>query len=370
MSPAAIRDADPTATAPPVLVCATTPAGEEPLVVLAGDSYETATERVFLDTGSGEEVLRLPLSVPVAVRPVRRFAPIPAQAVGEQALVRAVVEARRSDGPEPATAAASELARALTAALRAGDAVTSTHLAAVLESRAGTPAVYRAMTGCLAGLGQEWAQGYGTVLAERAATHAAQSVCDRLRERAAAPTRIGTVVLAVPPGERHTLALAALAHLLQSAGWPVLVVDDLPTEELAELAARPGTLAVVLSAHVTLSTASARRLLSGLREAAPDVLLAAGGAGFPRTTPFGADLVTEDPGELLRELGARSSALTTREHEVLLAVADGLTNAEIAEKLRVSPSTVKTHLDHVFTKTRTEHRAAAVARALRQGWIR
>jgi DNA-binding CsgD family transcriptional regulator/methylmalonyl-CoA mutase cobalamin-binding subunit len=226
------------------------------------------------------------------------------------------------------------------------------------------------MSDCLAAIGEDWAQGRGPVLAERTASHAAAAVASRLLAAAPAPTSCGTVVLATPPGDRHTLALTTLAHLLQAAGHPVLVVDDLPLAELAQLASSPGTAAVVLSAHASLSVVTARQLLSALRRAAPQVFLAIGGPGFPRATSAAADLVTNDVELLLKELDARSSVLTSREREVLLGVADGLTNAEIALHLGLSPSTVKTHLDHVFSKTRTEHRAAAVARALRQGWLR
>ena len=343
-----------------VLVCA--PGADEPLVVLANGSYETAAERVFYGAGPEDEVLRLPLSVPVAVRPVRRTHPVD-RPVGEQALADAVRGSRPRIADLPRQAE-----EVLGAALRSGEAAAGTHVAALLAARRGPAAVYQAISDCLAELGSAWAEGRGPVLAERAATHAAQAICDRLRAQAPAPTLCGTVVLATPPGERHTLALSALAHLLQEAGRPVHVVDDLPLEELCLLAAEPGTAAVVLSAHVDLAPAAARRLLTALRQAAPDVLLVGGGPGFPAGA--GADVVTSDLHQLQAALDQRGSALTAREREVLLAVADGHTNAEIAAQLRVSPATVKTHLDHVFVKTRTEHRAAAVACALRQGWIR
>ncbi len=56
--------------------------------------------------------------------------------------------------------------------------------------------------------------------------------------------------------------------------------------------------------------------------------------------------------------------LTQREQEVLRAAADGSTNREIAEKLWVSPHTVRTHLEHIFEKldVRTRTEAAALLR--------
>ncbi|MFN2537818.1 MAG: LuxR C-terminal-related transcriptional regulator [Mycobacteriales bacterium] len=372
MSHSALRQSEPPDS---VLVCAPRPASDEPVVVLAGSSYETDSERVFLDGADGREVVRVPLSAAISVRPVRRFPDIPPGPetdvpTGELALLRAIAHARSGLRQEDtATPAGTLLAQTFTSALRAGDAAASTHLAALLATRRGVAGVYQAISECLAELGDAWAQDRSPVLAERVATHAAMSVCDRLRANVAPPTASGTVVLATPPGERHTLALSAVAHLLQDTGRPVLVVDDLPLDELAELAAEPGTAAVVLSAHVRLSVAAARRLVTALRSSAPDALIAGGGPGFPRTASVGADVVTDDVKVLLRALDERSSALTVREREVLLAVADGLTNPEIAARLHVSASTVKTHLDHVLAKTGAEHRAAAVAQALRKGWI-
>ena len=53
-------------------------------------------------------------------------------------------------------------------------------------------------------------------------------------------------------------------------------------------------------------------------------------------------------------------ALTSREREVLALIGRGKTNGEIAAELFVSEGTVKTHVNHVFTKLRLRDRAAAV----------
>jgi DNA-binding NarL/FixJ family response regulator len=61
--------------------------------------------------------------------------------------------------------------------------------------------------------------------------------------------------------------------------------------------------------------------------------------------------------------------LTSRELEVLQLVAEGLSDAEIAERLVLSPHTVHRHVANVRTKLRLPSRAAAVAYAARAGLL-
>lgn len=61
--------------------------------------------------------------------------------------------------------------------------------------------------------------------------------------------------------------------------------------------------------------------------------------------------------------------LSLRELEVLTLAADGMSNAEIAQALVISPRTVATHVEHILGKVNAPNRAAAVAHALRQGLI-
>ncbi len=57
--------------------------------------------------------------------------------------------------------------------------------------------------------------------------------------------------------------------------------------------------------------------------------------------------------------------LTRREVEVLALVAEGLANAEIAERLVIGEATVKSHINHIFSKTGVRDRAQAVTYAFR-----
>ncbi len=67
------------------------------------------------------------------------------------------------------------------------------------------------------------------------------------------------------------------------------------------------------------------------------------------------------------ELGSRP--LSQREIEVLRLAAEGFSGPEIAERLVVNHSTVRTHFEHIYEKLGVGDRAAAVAQALRTGLI-
>jgi DNA-binding NarL/FixJ family response regulator len=68
-----------------------------------------------------------------------------------------------------------------------------------------------------------------------------------------------------------------------------------------------------------------------------------------------------------RMRGPSQENLSVRELEVLALVAKGLSNKEIARKLKISEATVKTHLLHTFEKLGVDDRTAAVTVALERG---
>ncbi|HBY97768.1 MAG TPA: hypothetical protein DEP84_28140 [Chloroflexi bacterium] len=59
--------------------------------------------------------------------------------------------------------------------------------------------------------------------------------------------------------------------------------------------------------------------------------------------------------------------LTEREREVLTLVAEGLTNNAIAERLVLSPKTVRNHVSTIFSKLQVADRAEAIIRAREAG---
>ncbi|MBD0707688.1 DNA-binding response regulator [Streptomyces sp. CBMA291] len=66
----------------------------------------------------------------------------------------------------------------------------------------------------------------------------------------------------------------------------------------------------------------------------------------------------------------QAEGLTERETEVITLVADGLSNQEIATRLRISTATVKTHINNLFAKTGVRDRAQAVRYAYQHGLVR
>jgi len=61
--------------------------------------------------------------------------------------------------------------------------------------------------------------------------------------------------------------------------------------------------------------------------------------------------------------------LTTREREILMLMAEGLSAPEIAARLCISTATVKTHQHHLYERLGVHDRAAAVAQAMRRGLV-
>lgn len=100
-----------------------------------------------------------------------------------------------------------------------------------------------------------------------------------------------------------------------------------------------------------------------LKDAPPEELLPAVRAAAAGQSALAPAIASR----LMERLVSPLPSLTLRELEVLRCVSDGLTNAEIAQKLFVSQATVKTHLVHVFEKLGVTSRTQAVAEARDRG---
>jgi DNA-binding CsgD family transcriptional regulator len=80
-----------------------------------------------------------------------------------------------------------------------------------------------------------------------------------------------------------------------------------------------------------------------------------------------AEAVLSAAGHRVRRRRDGPAGLTAREVEVLRLLVAGLSNAEIAARLYVSPNTVRAHVAHVLAKIGVHNRAAATEFAVRQG---
>jgi DNA-binding NarL/FixJ family response regulator len=83
--------------------------------------------------------------------------------------------------------------------------------------------------------------------------------------------------------------------------------------------------------------------------------------------PLQARLLAATASSITHERANLPDGLTAREAEVLGLIAAGFTNREIAERLVISETTVKTHINHLFAKIDARDRAAAINYANQHG---
>ncbi|MFC7819413.1 MULTISPECIES: response regulator [unclassified Streptomyces] len=111
-------------------------------------------------------------------------------------------------------------------------------------------------------------------------------------------------------------------------------------------------------------------LLSAIRVAAGGEALLSPTATKGLIARFLAQEGTGDGAERDPARAERLESLTVREREVLVQVAGGLSNDEIAERLEVSPLTVKTHVNRAMAKLGARDRAQLVVTAYESGLVR
>ncbi|MEY9871685.1 DNA-binding NarL/FixJ family response regulator [Streptacidiphilus sp. MAP12-33] len=155
--------------------------------------------------------------------------------------------------------------------------------------------------------------------------------------------------------------IEATRRIVASGGRSrVLVLTTFDGDAYAYNALRAG------ASGFLLKDARPQELLAGIRAVAAGDAVAAPALtrrlldGFVQQPPPGAE-AGADP---------RLEVLTGREHEVLEAVAQGLTNGEIAERLTLSESTIKTHVSRIMGKIGARDRVHAVIIAYEAGLVR
>src|SRR6266516_3647991 len=127
------------------------------------------------------------------------------------------------------------------------------------------------------------------------------------------------------------------------AGARGFLTKDAGAEEISQ------ALSVVRAGEAQLDPSIQRRLVEAIVQG--DRL------GLPGTADggHGSSGIPADPGARWSRYG-----ITPREADVLIEIAAGLSNAEIAAKLFVSETTVKTHINHLRAKTGSRDRAQLV----------
>jgi DNA-binding NarL/FixJ family response regulator len=143
----------------------------------------------------------------------------------------------------------------------------------------------------------------------------------------------------------------------QTSDVRVLVLTTFDVDEYVFAALRAG------ASGFLLKDVTPEELLTAIRVvAAGEALLA------PAATRHLVDAFVSRP-SLGRPDARLVDALTDREREVLRLVAQGLSNAEIAGRLVVSPATAKTHVSRILTKLGLRDRAQLVIAAYESGLI-
>ncbi|MFJ1608647.1 LuxR C-terminal-related transcriptional regulator [Streptomyces sp. NPDC088253] len=157
-------------------------------------------------------------------------------------------------------------------------------------------------------------------------------------------------------------------------------LTPLPATEPVRAGGRPPRVLVLTpSRHEGYAYAALRAGAGGFlpQDATPDELTAAVrivAAGDAVTTPGVTraliDAVRQERPARTTEQETGLDMLTERERDVLTAVASGWSNAEIAARLSIAPTTVKSHVSHILAKIGARARVQAVAFAYESGLVR
>ena len=146
---------------------------------------------------------------------------------------------------------------------------------------------------------------------------------------------------------------------LRAGASGFLLKDTLPADLLTAIR-------VVAAGDALLAPSVTRRLIGEFTRTPPG---AGPGSGAGPGTGSGGSQVAGQAGDASSACDRLQRVLTEREFEVLQMVARGMSNAEIAEELTISPATAKTHVAHLLTKLDARDRIQLVIIAYQSGLI-
>ena len=154
--------------------------------------------------------------------------------------------------------------------------------------------------------------------------------------------------------------IAATKAIIDSANWSVkvLILTTFDPDEYVYKALQAGASGFVLK------DISPEDLVAAVRTVADGGALLAPSVTRRLISRFAA------PPSLDSSVVSRLDRLTSREREVLISVATGSSNSEIAEDLFVGAATVKSHVSSILTKLGLNNRAQAVAFAYESGLVK
>ncbi|WP_328324678.1 response regulator transcription factor [Kribbella sp. NBC_00382] len=152
--------------------------------------------------------------------------------------------------------------------------------------------------------------------------------------------------------------LQATRLITASTAARVLVLTTFDLDEYVYAALRGGASGFLLKDTPPAELLTAIRVI-----AAGEALLG------PSITRRLIDEFAARPQPMQSRASTRLPAITEREREVLLLVAEGLSNAEIAQRLHIEPGTAKTHVAHLLTKLDARDRVQLVILAFRAGLV-
>jgi DNA-binding NarL/FixJ family response regulator len=160
------------------------------------------------------------------------------------------------------------------------------------------------------------------------------------------------------PGTDGLAATRRITADARLAGTKVLILTTFDLDEYVFEAIRAGASGFLLKDTLPDELLAAVRVVAG-----GDALLA------PRITRRLMEEFLRRPSHVPAQPPPGLDTLTDREREVLVAVARGLSNTELADRLYISPATAKTHVSRLLTKLGARDRAQLVVLAYEGGVV-